>query len=145
MIAPKVVITGVDTVKKHFEKVAKEEVKALKKALLLSANLIKNDAVKSIREVSHSDKKVKCGKKWHTISKPGDAPNLDSGRLSGSIDIKIHDTSAEVRANVNYAAALEKGTKKMGARPFLDPALEKNRKKINDIFGKEISLAVKNG
>ncbi|MDR2099558.1 MAG: HK97 gp10 family phage protein [Campylobacteraceae bacterium] len=138
----KVVITGVDAVKKQLEKVALEEKKALKKALTLSANLIKNDAIKSIKEVSHGDKKVKRGKKWHTISKEGDAPNKDTGRLMNSISISVHDTYAEVKTNVKYAAALEKGSKKMGVRPFLEPALEKNRKKINDIFGKEISLAV---
>ncbi|MDR2790223.1 MAG: hypothetical protein LBB59_04545 [Campylobacteraceae bacterium] len=142
MISPKVVITGVSEVQKQFEKAVKEEVKALKNALKLSAALVAADAVKSIGEVSKGDKKVKRGKKWHTISKEGDAPNRDRGRLLESINIKVNDTSAEVRANVNYAAALEKGTKKMKARPFLEPALEKNRKKINDIFGKEINMAV---
>lgn len=138
----KVVIIGVNTVQEQLKKAALEERKALKKALVLSANLIKNDAVKSIREVSNSGKKVKRGKKWHTVSEEKDAPNTDTGRLIGSINTKVYDNSAEVKADVKYAAMLEQGTKKMGKRPFLEPALEKNRKKINDIFGKEINLAV---
>ena len=37
---------------------------------------------------------------------------------------------ASVESNADYSAALEFGTSKMSARPFMQPALEENRPKI---------------
>ena len=37
----------------------------------------------------------------------------------------------------NYALHLEFGTRTMGARPFMQPALQKNERKIKEIFMQE--------
>src|SRR5690625_5787648 len=66
--------------------------------------------------------------KTHTASAPGDAPNIDTGRLINSLNVtRSGSTSAEVLANVEYAAYLELGTRNMAARPFMTPAVEQER------------------
>lgn len=53
---------------------------------------------------------------------------VDTGRLLGSVKTKHKKTNgsveAEVGTNVEYANYIEYGTKKMGAKPFLNPAFE---------------------
>src|SRR5690625_6789873 len=66
--------------------------------------------------------------KKHTASAPGDAPNRDTGQLGSSLIVtRSGSTSAEVLANVEYAAYLELGTRNMAARPFMTPAVEQER------------------
>lgn len=63
----------------------------------------------------------------HRASSPGDPPAVDTGRLRGSI--RVVDMSGPARVhvrvgtNVKYAPMLEYGTRRMAARPFMQPAL----------------------
>ena len=63
----------------------------------------------------------------HWSSPPGEAPNLDSGILAGST---IVDSKGRYRADIvndtDYALALELGTSRMAARPFMVPAVIRN-------------------
>ncbi len=52
---------------------------------------------------------------------------VDTGRLKGSISIVERD-GVGVLANTNYAVFIEFGTDRMPAQPYLNPALEMNRK-----------------
>lgn len=67
----------------------------------------------------------------HVASSPGEPPNADTHGLDSQIETtreageQIHVTS-----NAPYSAALEFGTSKMVERPFMRPALEKNRESI---------------
>src|SRR5699024_5479947 len=68
--------------------------------------------------------------KTHTASAPGDAPNIDTGRLVNSLTVtRSGALTAEVLANVEYAAWLELGTRNMAARPFMTPGVEQERPK----------------
>lgn len=64
----------------------------------------------------------------HQASAPGEAPASDTGTLIGSI---YHEAENDLRyavgSRADYAPWLEFGTRKMGARPFFRPALEKIR------------------
>lgn len=55
-------------------------------------------------------------------------PNVRSGRLRSSITWRIGEDQeslyADVGSNVEYAIYVEKGTRFMAARPFLEPALQ---------------------
>ena len=42
----------------------------------------------------------------------------------------------DIASNAKYSAALEFGTSRMRARPFMVPALENSRRKIGEIFKK---------
>lgn len=77
------------------------------------------------------------GNTKHQASAPGEAPASDTGALVNSIQTKmVGDLSAEVAVNVEYGAGLEYGTTKVLARPFVAPAIEKNRKQFNDDLSK---------
>jgi len=59
----------------------------------------------------------------HRASAPGEPPAPDTGELRRRIEVDVLRGPTEVRgvitANVEYAAALELGTERMRARPFL--------------------------
>jgi HK97 gp10 family phage protein len=69
--------------------------------------------------------------KFHTASAPGQAPANDSGELAGSIGYKkINDNLHEVKITADYALALEVGTSRMAARPFILPAVQNAKNKL---------------
>jgi len=57
-----------------------------------------------------------------------------TGRLRSSITNRIEGSTGIVGTNVEYANFVEHGTDKMGAQPFLFPALEQVRAKIAEFF-----------
>ena len=68
-------------------------------------------------------------------SRPGEAPAVDTGRLKASIianptEMAPDSISASVSTNVPYAIALEFGSEKSGARPFMVPSLGRTRADI---------------
>lgn len=68
------------------------------------------------------------GAKTHRASAPGDGPAVDRGDLVKSIQArKIGDGHYRVGVREPYAIFLEFGTRKMAARPFVRPAVEKVR------------------
>lgn len=63
----------------------------------------------------------KHGKRYgtHIASAPGESPAVDSGNLTGSIDIVQANTlEAKIGTPVEYAPYLEEGTSRMAARPL---------------------------
>lgn len=65
----------------------------------------------------------------HRASSPGKAPKSDSGDLSRSVSSrKTGKGQSEVRVKSPYAGALEYGTSKMKARPFVAPAVTELKK-----------------
>lgn len=95
------------------------------KPLVDGAELVRADAQKSIREGSISGP-------GHIPSKPGDPPNADTHRLDLSIDIEVNPSrkSVSVISRAPYSAYLEFGTSRMAERPFMRPALRRNRNRI---------------
>lgn len=83
-------------------------------------------------------------KRSHVTSKPGDAPNTDTGRLIGSLKFRVNKDKLEgfVSAGAKYARYLEFGTRDMRARPFLRPALGKNTDFLRKLFDGQVRKAV---
>ena len=52
---------------------------------------------------------------------------------------KNNGFKAEIISTADYSAALEFGTSKMAARPFMQPSLEENRPKIRRLV-KQVGL-----
>jgi HK97 gp10 family phage protein len=83
----------------------------------------------------------------------GDAKNIvpvDSGNLRNSIHGSVEVGSpteivGKVATSTEYAPYVEFGTSKMGARPFLWPALNKNKKRINQLFAAAVISAAEKG
>ena len=71
-----------------------------------------------------------------------------SGRVGGNLRSSIthrvvSDEEARVGTNVEYAPYVEQGTSKMAAQPFLRPALDGNRARIQRMIGDVVGKAVK--
>lgn len=110
---------------------------ALLGGVILTANDIRTDAIKSIHGVSPGrqvDRSRQGGGTYtHTAAAEGNAPNTDTGKLVSSVSVEVNRSGlyALVGSNLDYAGFLEMGTSKMGARPWLEPALRKNRGNLN--------------
>lgn len=124
-------------------RLGKVPIKNAQRACFKSANLVRNTAVQSILTGPKSGPTVTRynPKRSIKISAAGQAPASDTGFLANNITSEVvvagKGVTGIVRASAPYAAHLEFGTSKMPARPFLQPALEKNKKKIIEIFLKE--------
>lgn len=78
--------------------------------------------------------------KNHIASLPGQPPNNDSGTLKGHIEtVQVQQLKVEVSSNATYAAALEFGTSKMAERPYMRPAVAKNRNEAAALVARAIS------
>lgn len=55
---------------------------------------------------------------------------VDTGRLRDSISVRSFDKGAAVATDCPYALAVEAGSRRAPARPFLKPALEDAREKF---------------
>lgn len=65
----------------------------------------------------------------HVASLPGEPPNNNLGTLKGNIEtVQESPTRVVVSSNAPYAAALEFGTSRMQARPYMAPALNNKRR-----------------
>jgi HK97 gp10 family phage protein len=119
----------------------------LKKAVRQAATETRNTAVKSILQNPRAGSQVTRYNPTRTIktSAAGDAPASDTGFLASNIHLIFKDQGflAEVESRADYSAALEFGTIKMRARPFLQPALEEGRKKIKALFSKAVKSGMK--
>lgn len=101
------------------------------KLLIEKGLMIESDAKKSIANISEGKSVIRYSpRRNHTASKPGGPPNTDTGRLISSIRTQTDrsTTTVSVGSNVKYSLYLEFGTKKMRPRPWLKPAIDKNKK-----------------
>ena len=106
--------------------------------------MVQNTAKKSILEGGTGKTYEKYNpRRTHTASAPNQSPASDTGFLASQItmdvDVKTNGTVVgQVISAAPYSAALEFGTTQMTERPFMQPALEKNRRKIEQLFRKGI-------
>ena len=82
--------------------------------------------------------------KNHVASKPGEIPNQDTGVLGNNIEVKRErPLVVRVSSEAPYSKALEFGTSKMAARPFLRPARDKMAPEIRKTFARAVQAIVK--
>jgi len=126
---------------------SKSVTNAIMQIINKTAKDIRNTAVVSIIQNSRSGAEVKRYNPTRTIriSKAGDPPATDTGYLANQIVMKVdaNGMGADVISNADYSEALEFGTLKMPARPFMQPALEENRKKFDTNMAKAINKGLK--
>jgi len=122
--------------------------KRFNKDAMLEINKKMNEAVAIVR--NHAIESIQRGAKTgvtyekynprrtHTASVAGQPPATDTGFLVSSITSNVKRSGkkvvGQIVASAPYAPSLEFGTSKMAARPFMVPALEKNRRKIERKF-----------
>lgn len=82
----------------------------------------------------------KRGQKVHVASAPGKPPAPDTGRLRGSTQSEVFRTPdgalGIVSVNAEYAAALELGTERMAARPFISTVASQYGQRIRAAFAR---------
>lgn len=145
-------VEGLEDLNKALAKYADRFEAEAKRAVNATAQGIRNTAVRSIMKQSPQGRtyELYSPRRTHMASAPGYPPNMNTGRLSGSIT--VHDSgkyTAEVIAGAEYSAYLEFGTRKMAARPFMQPAVAMEREKfvarIRAISDKAHSQSVRAG
>ena len=121
--------------------------KQLKQIIAVGGQMVMNEAKQSIHSHGSSGRTYEKynPRRTHTASSKGNPPNTDTGYLANNIYLEI-DTDglgADVESRAEYSAHLEFGTSRMPrGRPFLQPALEANRRKIVQMFARLKSRGV---
>jgi len=102
------------------------------KALFAGGNRIQVEAQISITTGAVSGSK-------HVASAPGQAPNQNTGVLGNNIEtVQREPLLVEVSSNAPYSAALEFGTSRMDARPFMAPARDKERGAVEQLVANAV-------
>lgn len=111
---------------------------ALENGMRGGVALVVADAKRSVARGPKTGRIYTRGNISHQASAPGEPPATDTGVLLNSIagDVEVTNGVVQglVRASAKYALYLEFGTRKMAARPFLLPAVERNRSAILQIL-----------
>ena len=136
-------MTSIKTRVTRAPKYAKVEAKyasAVKNIIASGVQDTMNTAKTSIQQ--HQSKGRTYGK--HTASVADNPPNSDTGFLASNIFMVLDADKfgGAVESRADYSGFLEFGTSKMGARPYLQPALEENRPKIRRMFARLRSRGV---
>ena len=126
--------TQVISTKPRYNQVIKDYTADARQLVGRAGNLVRNTAVNSINQGAKSGVTYEKynPRRTHKASAAGEPPATDTGYLVSNIFVNV-DTDglgASVESRAEYSSFLEFGTSKMGARPFMQPALEENKPRI---------------
>lgn len=97
--------------------------------------------IKLSMNTSPPGKTYKRGKVSHVASQEGFPPNVDIGTLRASIyQENTGSFERTINAGTEYAEYLEDGTEKMGARPFMQPAIDRAKGRIEEDAQRNLGL-----
>lgn len=114
-------------------------IREIGKAIFVASDLLKVEAQISITTGAVSGAN-------HVASTAPNPPNNDTGTLAdGIVNQKTGPLTAETSSNADYGAALEFGTSKMAARPYMAPAAEKTRPKAQRLVMAAVKRVVSGG
>lgn len=124
------------------EEVKRKVREATEKALDKMADLVEEEAKRSMTEPKHGKippkqvikRKKSFAAQYRTRSAPGEAPAVQTGRLIGAFRRVVKTLKRGVHVASPYAKYMEFGTRKIKPRPFLRPALAKNLQKFPDLM-----------
>tara|TARA_R110000803_G_scaffold210130_1_gene281149 strand:+ start:146 stop:595 length:450 start_codon:yes stop_codon:yes gene_type:complete len=141
-------VTGDKALAKKLNKLGRKMGSAIDGGVFVTAQGVRTDAIKSIQNQSTGRSVQRSrqggGTYTHVASNVGQAPNTDTGKLVASIAVeKESDANYLVGSNLDYAAWLEFGTSKTGARPWLEPAMRKNIVELTANINKAADLVIK--
>lgn len=133
------VVKGLAELRANVDKLNGEIGPNLTRAAAKGARLVQSRVIKSIKAQSPGEEveRQHPGQQpyQHIASRPGDAPNTDTGELIRGIQVEIMPGSVRVGVEQSQdlkATALEFGTLdgSLAARPFLFPAFEASKPEI---------------
>ena len=113
---------------------------AVMRVVVRGSEAVKTRAVRSIMSGGKSGRVYMRGGVTHQASAPGQPPASDTGRLvqSARTEYNNDELTGKVIFSTVYAAALEFGTEKMEARPYLRPAFLEQLPLIKEDLNKEM-------
>jgi HK97 gp10 family phage protein len=120
--------TGGEQVIKNLQKYNNEKEKRVQGAIDLTAQLVRTDAIKSMKSSPASGRTYKRGSINHTASSSPNPPRIDQGDLVKSIKALVGKLEAFVGTDQKHGPHLEFGTRNMDPRPWLFPAFERQRR-----------------
>lgn len=142
-------VTGTEQLTRNLQKMAERYGKAVADALFVSGKVVEGDAKRSIQTQSSGKTVTRYrsggGSYEHVVSSPNSAPNTDTGALVRSITTEVMSEDVYVMTGLEYAPHLEFGTINMQPRPFLNPALEKNRRRISKLISDAMKKTTNKG
>lgn len=131
-------IEGVDEVVKNLAALKGHYGKEIAEALVASGNDVRNTSIRAIQTMSSGRTVTRSreggGTYQHVAAAAGNAPNTDTAKLVGSIQVEVEEAAVFVGSTLKYSAALEFGSANMQPRPWLNPSVEANRRKIERRF-----------
>lgn len=131
-------IRGLDDVLRNLDKSDGLLNRAASNAAETIAQDVRTNAVRSIQSLSSGRDVMRytaAGNGYiHIASADGDAPNTDMGNLVNDTGVSPKGIGFEVISGAAYSAALEFGTIRMSARPYMIPASEKSRRKVPKVL-----------
>lgn len=115
----------------------------VKKIITESTLLVADTAKRSIQAGGKGIEYQKYNpRRTHRASAEGDPPATDTGFLVKNITMEIKTEKnaviGQIRSSAPYSKHLEFGTVNIMPRPFMQPALEKNKAKIKRKFNQGI-------
>ena len=113
------------------------------RALTLAADLVRTEIVRLILETPKTGREYRRRGITHVASAPGEPPASDTGNLVRSVVVEVNDQdlTLKITNTAEYASALEFGTPKMEARPFMRIALANKREEITNLLQTELDAA----
>jgi phage gpG-like protein len=141
MTSVKLEVVGLNELVGALEEYGERARKEIADVVELTALDVEADAKKSINRGTKSGRTYEKFKprRTHRASAPGEAPAGDTGELARRITAeKERELQWSVGTDLPYGRLLEFGTMKILERPWLRPAIEKNRA----LFRKRIVVAI---
>jgi HK97 gp10 family phage protein len=105
-------------------------------------HLHRNEMIRLITRGPKSGRQYSRGRKVHTASAPGQPPASDTGRLVQSIRVQPDRMNLRVVIQIGaaYARLLERGTKRMRPRPFVQVAADNIRARADGIMAEALTV-----
>lgn len=129
-------ILNVKSLSNKLRRIPLEHARGVARAIALGALEVEGNAKRNIQRGSRSGRVYPpiAGRRSrsHQASAPGEFPKSDSGALAASIthQIDADGLGASVGTNILYGPHLEFGTRKMAARPWLQPSFNQAKERI---------------
>lgn len=131
---------GLDELKKRLGRIPEHVRAQVDPVLAEGAELVARDAINSIETGSRTGRMYGD----HQASAPGEPPANLTGELAESIhSVRRGSMSYTVEADAKHGLPLELGTSNMEARPFMGPALQRNKLRIKNMINSAVKTAVK--
>lgn len=118
----------------------------LERSVAKACLVVERDIKLSMRNtVTDPDKAYPRGSRVHYASAEGEPPAIDYGRLVQAVTHRVETSEGGTRVegfvgtNLPYGKMLEDGTSRMAPRPWLLPALRRQRNKIRELIAAAIS------